>query len=205
MHYCTFFLSIANNKDMEIFFIVISILIIVVMINILINVDVEYDFYKNLGTLKLKIFSITILNFQISLIAGYFNLFRHGKKVIQIKLDLNDENFKFIGDVGEYFTKKIYLLNLKYSLRLYGTNPFHVALASGNLLVLEGILRSIILSKSPFTKVEKNFDIGYVDNIFKIKLGVGVLITIFDFIWAFLRALMKRSVYGKKTKFRRKC
>lgn len=190
---------------MELFFIIASIVVIIITINISLNIEVSYNLYKNIGDIKIKLFALTIFKAQISLIAGYFNLIKKNKKVIQIKLDLNDVNFKFIGDVGEYFTKKIYFSNISTKFKLYGTDPLKIAILSGNILVIEGIARSYISVKSPYTTISSDLEVGYVDNYIKYKIQVGLLITIFDFIWAILRALVKRSMYGKKSKFRRKC
>lgn len=189
---------------MEIFFIIISILIIVLTLNISLDICLEYDLLKNIGYIKFKVFGATIFKAEISLIAGYFNLVRKNRKVIQIKVDINDKNIKFIGDVGEYFSKKIFFTNINTVFKLYGTDPYKLAILSGNIVVLEGIARSIIKTKSPDTTVINTSDIGYVDNIIKISLSVGVLLTLFDFVWAILRAIIKRSIY-EKSKFRRKC
>ena len=69
-------------------------------------------------------------------------------------------------------------------------------------MVVEGVLRSIISSKSPYTTLSNNMKVGYADNYIKVKFSIGVLITLFDFIWAIIRAFIKRSLYDK-TKIRR--
>ena len=178
-------------------FIVISILVIIVTINLNISTIITYNVYKNLGQLKIKLLGLTIFNSEISLIAGYFNLRRKNKKVIQIKLDINDEKFKLLGDIGQYFTKKIYLSRLSTSFDFYGTNPAIISLVAGNVMVIEGVVRSIISSKSPDTTLSNKINVDFADNNIKIKFSIGILITLFDFIWAIIRAFIKRSVYDK--------
>jgi len=182
---------------MEILFIAISIIVIIITINIRITLSISYNIYKNLGQLKLKVLGIPIFNSEISLIAGYFNLRRENRKVIQIKIDINDKNLKLIGDIGEYFSKKIFLTNLSTDFEFYGTNPAKIAIIAGHVIVIEGVLRSVINSKSPDTTITNNIDVGYIDNYIKFRFSVGILITLFDFIWAIIRALVKRSLYGK--------
>jgi hypothetical protein len=190
---------------MEKFFIIISIIVIVITLNININSEISYNLYKNIGNLKINIFGVEILNAQISLIAGYFNLIRKNKKVIQIKLDINDKDLQFINDVGEYFTKKIFFTNVNTKFQIYGTDPSKIAIVAGYLILIEGVVRSFICAKSPDTTATNKLEVGYVDNYIKFKVNIGLLITIFDSVWAFIRALIKRSIYGKKSKFRRKC
>ena len=190
---------------MEICFIIVSIVVIIITININVNGEISYNLYKNIGDFKLKVFGISIFKAQISLIAGYFNLIRKNKKVIQIKLDLNDENLKFIGDVGEYFTKKIFFTNIGSEFYVYGTDPAKTAIFAGNLVVIEGVVRAFISAKSPDTTTDSKLEVGYIDNYIKFKLHLGVLITLFDVVWAILRAFVRRSIYGKKSKLRRKC
>lgn len=190
---------------MEIFFIVTSIAVIVTTLNIIIDGEISYNLYRNIGRLKLKVFGLTFFDAQISLMAGYFNLTRKNKKVIQIKLDINDENLKFIGDVGEYFAQKIFFSKISTNFQLYGTNPPKIAIFAGYVQVIEGVVRSVIKSKSPDTTTNTKITVGYIDNYIKLKIDIEALMTIFDFIWALFRAFVKRSVYGKTSKVRRKC
>ena len=192
-----FFCILTNNNYMEIFFIALLVLVVIITINIHLNLHVSYDLYKNIGKITVKMFGITFYRADISLISGYFNLIWN-KKVVQIKIDLNDENFKFIGDIADYAIKKTYFTNINTDLKVYGTNPCQIAILSGNLIILEGILRSMISYRSPGTLLTNKFDIGYIDNYIKIQMGCGVLITIFDFIWAVLRASIRRGIYVKR-------
>ena len=200
-----FFCILTDTSNMEKFFIIISIIVIVITLNININSEISYNLYKNIGNLRIKIFGILIFNAQISLIAGYFNLIRNNKKVIQIKLDINDKNLQFINDVGEYFTKKIFFTNVNTQFQIYGTDPSKISIVAGYLILVEGIVRSFILSKSPDTTTTNKLEVGYVDNYIRFKVNIGLLITIFDGVWAVIRALIKRSIYGKKSKLGRKC
>lgn len=188
---------------MEVAFVISSIIVIVVTINIHLCVSFDYNFYKNIGNIKLKIFGIKIFDCEVSLIAGYFNFIRKNRKVVQLKIDLNDANFKFIGDVGEYLIKKTFFTFINSKYQIYGFDPFKISLLSGNMLVIDGIAKSYINARSPDTTVSSDIDVGYVDNYLKCAFDIGVLITIFDFMWAILRAIIKRSFYGKKTRFRR--
>lgn len=201
--YAHFFCFVTNNNYMELVFIIIAILVFIITININITIGIEYNVIKNIGNLSITAFKIPFFKSEISLLAGYFNLVRKNRKVLQIKLDLKDENFKFLQDVSSYFTKKIFLTNISSDFEFSGEDPAIVSIIAGNFIVAEGIIRSYILSKSPDTDISSNTKVKYINNNLKLKFKVGILITIFDFIWAIIRALVKRSVYGKTKEFGR--
>ena len=182
---------------MELTFIIITIFVIIVTINISITAGVEYDIVKNIGKITLKIFKIPFFKSEISLIAGYFNLVRKNKKVLQIKIDFNDKNFKFLKDIGKYFTKKVYVTHLDTTFEISGNDPALISVLAGYVIVVEGYLRSYISSKSPDTALSSNTKVKFNGIGLKFKINLGILITIFDFIWAIIRAIVKRSVYGK--------
>ena len=188
---------------MEILFIIIAFVVVVITINISISITIEYDIFKNIGKLIIKAFKIPVFTSEISLIAGYFNLIRKNHKVLQIKVDLNDKNFKFIKDISNYFTKKIIITDISTNFSVSGDNPHIVATFAGYIMAIEGVIRSYTLCKLPDAVIKSKTYVRYKENGFKFQLCIGVLITIFDFIWAIVRASVKRSLYGK-TKFRRK-
>ena len=188
---------------MEILFIVIAIVVVIITININISIEIEYNIFKNIGKLTIKVFRIPFFKSEISLIAGYFNLMRKNRKVLQIKVDFDDKNFKFIKDVGNYFTKKIFITELYSDFELSSQDPSTISIIAGYVIVLEGLLRSYISCKSPDTEMGSNTQVKFKENNIKFRLKVGVLITIFDFIWSIIRASVKRSLYGKTKEFGR--
>jgi len=188
---------------MEILFIVIAIVVVIITINISITIEIEYNIFKNIGKLTIKVFRIPFFKSEISLIAGYFNLMRKNRKVLQIKVDFDDKNFKFIKDVGNYFTKKIFITELYSDFELSSQDPSTISIIAGYVIVLEGLLRSYISCKSPDTEMDSNTQVKFKENNIKFRLKVGVLITIFDFIWSIIRASVKRSLYGKTKEFGR--
>lgn len=198
-----FFCFLTNNKNMEILFIVIAIVVVIITININISIEIEYNIFKNIGKLTIKVFRIPFFKSEISLIAGYFNLMRKNRKVLQIKVDFDDKNFKFIKDVGNYFTKKIFITELYSDFELSSQDPSTISIIAGYVIVLEGLLRSYISCKSPDTEMDSNTQVKFKENNIKFRLKVGVLITIFDFIWSIIRASVKRSLYGKTKEFGR--
>ena len=101
--------------------------------------------------------------------------------------------------------EKIFFTNVNTQFQIYGTDPSKISIVAGYLILVEGIVRSFILSKSPDTTTTNKLEVGYVDNYIRFKVNIGLLITIFDGVWAVIRALIKRGIYGKKSKLGRKC
>lgn len=188
---------------MEVILIVLTILIFIITINLFINVSVNYDIVKNLGRIKIKLFFFTILDAEVSLIAGYFNFFRKNKKVIQIKIDLNDKNFKFIEYAGKFFLEKITLTDCYSEITLGLGDPSLSSIACGYVTIINGLIKSYIYNTFDDVKVKNNVNVDFFNYSSEFRLNIQLFITIFDFVWSFIKAGIKRSLYGKKRKFAR--
>lgn len=182
---------------MELTFIIITISVIIITININLSFCIQYDIFKNIGKVAIKCFGITIFKSEVSLIAGYFNFMRKNRKVLQIKIDVNDQNLIFLNDVGSYFTKKLVVTYLDSEFFISGYNPANISIFAGYVVVIEGLIRSYIACKSPDTSISSNTKVKFSGNGLKFKIKFNMLITLFDFLWAIIRATIKRSVYGK--------
>jgi len=193
-----FFYFFIHTINMELVFVIISIFVLIVTFNIFINANIEYNFYNNIGYVKFRIFNICIFKGEISFIAGYFNFIRKNKKVIQIKLDFNDENFKLITDIGEYFFKKIHINKLALSANSMSYSPNLLAIICSIYYTIYGLSVSYLSNKLPDCEFENLTKISFFNNELRFKIDMSVLLTLFDLIWAIVRAIMKRSVYGKK-------
>jgi hypothetical protein len=182
---------------MELAFIIITIFVIIATININLSFSVQYDILKNIGNISIRLFGIPIFKSEVSLIAGYFNLIRKNKKVLQIKVDINDKNLIFLNDVSSYFTKKLIVTCLDSDFSVSGYDPATVSIFAGYITVIEGVIRSYIACKSPDTTISNNISVKFKESGFQFKIKANVIITLFDFVWAIIRATIKRSVYGK--------
>lgn len=183
---------------MELVFVIISLFVLIVTINISMGIDIEYDFKKNIGYVVVKIFNILVFKSEVSIIAGYFNFIRKNKKVIQIKLDLNDANFQLLTNIGEYFFKKIHISKISTSAAIMSYNPEILSLTVSLYDIMYELCVSNYSNKIPDCDFENSVKINFFDNKIIFNFKIIVLITLFDFIWAMIRAIMKRSVYGKK-------
>lgn len=187
-----------HTNIMELVFVIISLFVLIVTINIFISADIEYDFKKNIGYVAIKIFNILVFKSEVSIIAGYFNFIRKNKKVIQIKLDLNDVNFQLLTSVGEYFLKKISISKISTNATFMSYNPDILSLTTSMYYIVYGLIVSKYSNKIPDCDFENFVKINFFDNKIIFNFKIIMLITLFDFIWVMIRAIMKRSVYGKK-------
>ena len=198
-----FFLILTNNKYMETILVISILLIFLITINLFIHINLDYDLIKNIGQVKVKVFGITVIKSNVSLIAGYFNFINRNKKVVQIKIDLNDKNFQFMEDAGKFFIEKITLTKLENEWIMSIYDPAVSSVAGGYLIVINGIIKSLFLQRFPDAKINNRVKVDFFTNDLQFSLDVGLFITVFDFIWAFVKAGVKRSLYGQRRKFAR--
>ncbi len=179
---------------MKLSFIIISSLIILLAIDLRVKVYLSYDLIKNWGNIKIKLFGITIFNSKISLIGNYFNFIRDNKKVIQIKINLDNNNLKFLKKVLSYYKRKIFVLSLFTDVYLSGTNPYLTTIMGGTLRSAGGNLDSYLQAKNQFTEIKTNVLLGYSANYLEFEIYSHVLLNLFDFIWSVITVIFRKGV-----------
>lgn len=173
----------------------ISIIILTTSLNV--NADVQYDIYTNIGKIKIKIYGITIFSGDISFVAGYFNLFRKTKKVIQLKIDFNSDSIRFFKNISDNLKQKIYLTNFETNICLSSKSASNVSILGGYAIVLGDLLASKISASNSEIVMENNVAIGYTSESFKLGVNMSIYVCLFDGVWAFSRAILQRRWYGK--------
>lgn len=192
-----FFLLLANTKYMKTVLFVVLILIILITFTLDVGVKINYNILKNIGEVKLKLFGIKVFSGEISIIAGYFNFIRKNKKVIQIKVDLSDKNFRFVKDLSDNFKQRIYLKNFSSEFVVCSKSAKNVSVLAGNLNVINGYVSSRLLADNSDTTISSVVLVGYLNEYLWAEITATIYVCIFDVVWAFLKAIWQRRVYGK--------
>ncbi len=185
---------------MRLSLVAISILIIILTIDLRIKVFFEYDILKNIGRLKLKLFGITVFSGEFSVVGEYFNLIRGNKKVIQIKINLTNNNLKFLKKIVSFYLQKIYVLAIKSDIYISGSNPFLVTMIAGSAKSFGGVFDTNMLAKHQYTDTKTNVLFAFNDNCFKINIYSHIMLNIFDFLWSIITVLYIRSVNKNERK-----
>lgn len=192
-----FFLLLANTKYMKTVLFVVLILIILITFTLDVGVKINYNILKNIGEVELKLFGIKVFSGEISIIAGYFNFIRKNKKVIQIKVDLSDKNFRFVKDLSDNFKQRIYLKNFGSEFVVCSKSAKNVSILAGNLNVINGYVSSRLLADNSDTAISSVVLVGYLNEYLWAEITATIYVCIFDVVWAFLKAIWQRRVYGK--------
>lgn len=192
-----FFLLLANTKNMKTVLFVVLILIILITFTLDVGVKINYNILKNIGEVELKLFGIKVFSGEISIIAGYFNFIRKNKKVIQIKVDLSDKNFRFVKDLSDNFKQRIYLKNFGSEFVVCSKSAKNVSILAGNLNVINGYVSSRLLADNSDTAISSVVLVGYLNEYLWAEITATIYVCIFDVVWAFLKAIWQRRVYGK--------
>lgn len=185
--------------------IIVAVVIVIITVTLNIGLNVKYDLLKNIGNIKISVFGITVFKVDVSLIAGYFNLIRKNKKIIQIKINIDKDSFKFVNDISNNFKQKIYLSKIEFEAFVCSKSAKNISELAGLLYVITGVVGSKIKANNSETIIENKINIGYLNEQLKIGIKANVLICLFDIIWAISKAITQRRVYEKARKFGRKC
>ncbi len=197
-----FFVIIANNKCMKVLLIITTVIIVLLTISLPISVLLNYDIINNEGKIKLNLFGIPIFLLNFTIAGEYLNLSNKRNKVITIKLDLNDEKVKFFNDFGLSIKKKIYLMRLGIYALICSENP----IVSSTLGALINAMIGVVYSKMSIVHSDADFkhyiSTGFRQNEMKVKLDFALAFSLYDILWAFLRAYKSkiRRKYEEKNK-----
>lgn len=186
---------------MEITFFIILGFIIFFVVDIRISLILNYDIYENLGHIKIKLFGITFFTGEVSLTSEYFKMVHGKKKVIQINLfSINKETIRLIEDISDLFVKRINLVSLVLRCKLYGDEPFRLAMTSGWIRVLFGLILTKVQAQYPYSCLNNSVESNFFGNEFSLALSGKIFINIYDFIWAIARSIYIRRFgnYGEK-------
>lgn len=181
---------------MKTILIIVAICVVILTIGLNISIQIKYDIYKNIGVMKIKLFSVTIIDAQISLIAGYFNILRKNKKVVQLKINFDDKSIKFVRNLSDNLMQKIYLSDFGLDVAISSCSAYEVSVFAGNLVVVSDLLTTWIYAKNSDTNISRNIDVGYLEEKLKLGFNATIYVSLFDGLWGFSKALLQRRWYG---------
>ena len=190
-----------HTRSMEVAFYIIFGVIVLLVIDIRITLVFDYNIYDNIGHINIKLFGITCFSGEVSLVSEYFKLVHGKKKVVQINLlTINKETIKLIEDISSLFIKRINLVNLVLYCKMYGDDPYAVAMTSGGIRVSFGLILTRLQAQYPYSYLNNIIDTSFFGSEFSLGLSGKIFINIYDFIWAIARAIYIRRFgsYGEK-------
>ena len=188
-------MSFTNNKFMKVFLITLLIILIIFSISFDIKINLQFDLFKNLGSIKIKIFKfITIFSIKFTVIGDYINvnLSKKEDKVVKIKIDINDENLQFINDFGGNLMQKVYSTKLVSNINFCLENPHIVSILSALTNLLFTYIFIKLKSKNKDLTIQNNVDTGFRHNLINVDFTYEFIISIYDMVWSLIKALLKR-------------
>ena len=189
---------------MTVVLIIIAVLIFLITATLFINIRFEYDVLNNVGKIKVMLYKTLILfSSGITISDSYLNLNKKGNKVIKIKIDFNDENFQFVQDLQTYLFHKLYPTEKNFGAVIASENPFIACMMGSTLGIIINLLLARAKNSVRDVKVTNNVQTGFRQNMFKVDIKLSVVLSIYDFLWAFLKAY-KAKVRRREKKRRNK-
>ncbi len=189
---------------MTVVLIIIAVLIFLITATLFINIRFEYDVLNNVGKIKVMLYKTLILfSSGITISDSYLNLNKKGNKVIKIKIDFNDENFQFVQDLQTYLFHKLYPTKINFGAVVASENPFIACMMGSTLGIIINLLLARAKNSVRDVKVTNNVQTGFRQNMFKVDIKLSVVLSIYDFLWAFLKAY-KAKVRRREKKRRNK-
>lgn len=179
--------------------IVILIILLLYFSVFMFNINLEYNILDNIGKISIKLFNfIPIFVANISFAGLCINCAIKNKKVVNIKIDLNDKNLQFINELQKQLLKKIFVIKFFVGFNLSIENAQNCVLFGSFLNILINNFISNIKSSKPSAKVKNISNIGFLENKFIINVQTNFVIKLVDIFPAFLKAIISRRKYEKR-------
>ena len=142
---------------------------------------VSYNFYKNFGTLSLKLWFIrlTVITFKVK-----------GKEI-----SLVGPEIKLLEQFSVQIKDKIKVKKLEFHSRIGTGDAFHSAMLSSLISVLISMLWGYIKNEKDTALIDVVNHTEYKEKVFQISLLGRVSISIFDTLYSFIMAsiIVKKS------------
>ncbi len=176
-----------------------AVFIITLTINLRISLKLDYCVTSNEGHILLKFFGIPVFSSKFTIAGNFITLTRKRNKVINIKISLKDNSVQFIQDVLHSLQRKIYIQRLDFEAFVALLNAMNVALVSGYLSTISGILMSLVSMRNKDTKYNHHITSAYDQSKLQLVLQTVVYLNLYDLIWSMLTAVYKRRyrLYGQ--------
>ena len=171
-------------------YITITVVILIITLRIRIEIKLEYNLLNNIGTINIRLFKFfTILNSQITVIEDYLNVSTN-KKIIKIKLDINDFKIKFFNELNRNLNPKIHITQLYNNINFCLENPFMASVFSNTIrLVFNHLLYKVKL-RNKDAEINNIITTGFRHNIIIINFKYAFIITLFDLVWSIIKTIL---------------
>ncbi len=198
---CIIFFIFSNTKIVNIFYIILASIILIFTLTLLITINIEYDLINNEGKVKVKLYKlIVVFVSDITISDSYLNFNKKNKKVIKLKIDLHDDKFMFVNDIQTYLKHKMFPVEVYLGGVIAFENPFICSIITTITNVGVNVFLSKIKNASQHIIIENNIQIGYRQNMLKFNLQMSSIISLYDFVWAILKAFKTKVIRNEKTK-----
>ena len=155
---------------------------------------VSYNFYKNFGTLSLKLWFIrlTVITFKVK---GKKLIVRTKNNAKQIEISLVGPEIKLLEQFSVQIKDKIKVKKLEFHSRIGIGDAFHSAMLSSLISVLISMLWGYIKNEKDTALIDVVNHTEYKEKVFQISLLGRVSISIFDTLYSFIMAsiIVKKS------------
>ena len=155
---------------------------------------VSYNFYKNFGTLSLKLWFIklTVITFKVK---GKKLIVRTKNNAKQIEISLVGPEIKLLEQFSVQIKDKIKVKKLEFHSRIGTGDAFHSAMLSSLISILISMLWGYIKNEKDTALIDVVNHTEYKEKVFQISLLGRVSISIFDTLYSFIMAsiIVKKS------------
>lgn len=166
--------------------IVVAIIVVVSITNIYLSVDLYFDVIHNLGHIRLKVFGISVLSFDITIVGKYVTFSAKSDKVHRIKIDLYDKSFIFFEILFKKLKDKIVLRKFNIDGTFALSDVMAVSIFSGLLNIFTNYFCKLMQVRHSDADVSGNIQCGFRHRQIDFDMSLSITITIFDILTALL-------------------
>ena len=184
---------------MSFFYYIIAFFIIVFTFQLTMKLKVFFNIKNNTGKLQLKFINIKIFDYDISIISKCLRLTNKRGKNKYLPIEFNETSIQNYNDFESILFRKIYFK--KFSLFFnFGlkNDAFASALVCGYVDIFAKIFYSIFKTKKSEVIAKLKIYPSFNNNVIKFGIKAKISLSIFDFIWSLIEALLTKQVRSIK-------
>lgn len=176
------------NTIMYVVFFIFLILLLILTVPFYFKIQLEFNFIINEGYIKIYLFKIMILHYNVKYMDKKFVLNNY-KSSKEINVSLDKENIYFVNQLRKEIFKRIYLSKISILLQIgLKSNPAVSAIFSGLLHSIINILYSNISFQKPTSELKYDINTYYTKNMGIVKSEVACGSSILNILLSYIKA-----------------
>ena len=186
---------------MSFFYVFIILFLILFCVQLTMKMKVFFNIKNNTGKLQLKFMFIKIFDYKISIVHQNLKLTNKKGKSKFMPIEFSQESIQNYTDFEGIIFRKIYFKTIAVYFNFgLKSDAFASSMVVGTIDIVSKILYSFLKTKKSEVLLKLKTYPSFKSNVIKIGFKAKISISVFDFVWSLMEAVVTKQINSIKNK-----